>query len=301
MAINKRNVRHAVKLIGAKHTRCVVALAKQQDQLENSWLYDVSDLHDSIVQKILQQLRTGGKPKLPDHLFQEFLLQHYFAVCGAAAESVERELHVIAPEVRLAKKPTIPKSLADLRKIWDRYRTTGKLPKGFRDRAKEIKDQYLKKTQSVWRKYSEDFRNGDAYTQENVLRKVHKAADTVEARAKTIVRTETTNYYNQTRREMYDQSDAIWGYLFLAIRDQGTTKWCTDQIRDGKRGRHGLVYKKGDSLTDKETPSCHWNCRSEMVPLTKYNPRHLKLIEDLSLRRRNHICHPLPKGWSNVA
>jgi SPP1 gp7 family putative phage head morphogenesis protein len=297
MPVNQANVIKAVRLIGAQHTRILIRLAKKQDALENTWMAETTQLHDEIVAEILKQLKTTGRVAIPNKVFQEFLLQHYFAVCKNAAESAEEEISVVAPDVKLAKPP-IPRSLKDLRIIFDRYRKTGRLPKGFRDRAAEIKEQYLKKTQSVWRKYSEDFRNGDTFTQDNVLRKVQNAADTVESRAKTTVRTETTNYYNDVRTEIYDQSDAIWGYLFLAIRDQGTTKWCTDKVRQGKRGRHGLVYPKGDSLTKKEKPSCHWNCRSEFVPLTMYNPRHRKLIEDLGLRRRNNTCHPLPEGWS---
>lgn len=296
MPINSVNIKKAVKLVGARHTRAIIRMAEDQDDVENYWMQGVALFHRDLTEDILNQLKRSGRIIIPDKVFQKFLIEHYVAVCENAIESTEFEMQHVAP-VKLAK-PKIPQSLRELRQIWDKYNRTGKLPQGFKDRSKEIKDQYLKKTKSVWRKYSDDFRVGDEFTQDNVLRKVQQAVDTVESRARTIVRTETTNYYNDTRRDIYDGSDAIWGYLLMAIRDQGTTKWCTDKITNGKRGRHGLVYKKGDPLTDKETPSCHWNCRSEFTPLTIYNPRHRKLIEDLSLRRRNHVCHPLPKGWN---
>ncbi len=299
MPINRVNVQFAARWLGERHTACIVRLAEDQEFLEGEWMADTKKFHRHIVEEILLQLKQGKRVRLETDLFAEFLLRHYFEVISAAAESAEIEMSVVAPEVKLAarSKFPIPRSLRELRILWDRYRNTGRLPKGFRDRAKEIRDQYLKKTQSVWRNYSQEYREGDEATQQNVLRKVQKAADTVQARAQTIVRTETTNYYNNTRREIYDQADAVWGYLFLAIRDQATTKWCTDKVRKGKRGQHGLVYKKGDPLTDKETPSCHWNCRSEMTPLVIHNPRHRKLIEDERMHRRNHECHPLPEGW----
>lgn len=297
MSLNKVNVHKTVRLLGASHTRFIVRMAQRQEKLEQAWVRDVSEVHDEIVEHILNQLKTNGKVKVSTAIFEKFLLSHYFHVVGLAVESAELETQLLIP-IRLAtKKPLIPKSLRELRVIYDNYRKRGRLPKGFRDKAIAIKKEYLKKTQNVWKKYSADFRNGDEFTQENVLRKVKKAADTVQSRAKTIVRTETTNYYNETRREIYDQSDAIWGYLFLAIRDKGTTKWCTDKVIEGKRGRHGLVYKKGDPLTDRESPSCHWNCRSEFAPLTMFNPRHRKLIENIKMHRRNHTCHALPKGW----
>ncbi len=293
--INKQSVRLAVRLLGKEHTRCILRLAEKQDQIENEWSLETKKLHDQIVKQIVIQFKRDGSALIPNKVFEEFLLTHYIAVAAEAVESVAAEMRVIAP-VQMASKP-LPRSFSEIRKLYDRYKKTGKLPKPLKVQAAKIKDLYLKKTQSVWKKYASAFREGDEFTQEFVLRKIENAAETVKSRAKTIVRTETTNYYNQTRREIYDQSDAIWGYLFLAIRDQGTTKWCSDKVRDGKRGRHGLVYQKGDPLTDKETPSCHWNCRSEFTPLTMFNPRHRILIENLRLRRSAHKCHPLPEGW----
>lgn len=295
--VNKAALVKAVKMIGPEHAQFLYKLAQQQDKIENQWVAEASRLHKKIVRVIIKNLQESGKADFPDHLVFEFLLAHYFRVVGTAAESAEKELEVIVDKTHLAK-PKIPKSMRELRIIYDTWKKSGRLPKGIRDMGETIKKNYLDKTQSVWQKHSEDFRAGDDFTQENVLRKVEKAADVSESRAKTIVRTETTNYYNETRREIYDQSDAITHYLFLAIRDQGTTKWCTDRKVNGKRGRHGLVYKKDDPLTAQETPACHWNCRSEMVPLTPFNPRHRKLIADESVQRRNHKCAPLPEGWS---
>lgn len=285
-------------MVGAEHARLILQLANEQDEIENSWLMEARRLHYRILESITKSLKKTGRAQVPEVLINEFLFDHYFAVASEAAHTAQREMDLIVDKSNLhLGKWRVPRSLKELRILYDHYRKTGKVPKPFRDMGEDIKKQYLKKTQSVWRKHAEDFRTGDEATQENVLRKVEGAADTVESRAKTIVRTETTNYYNNTRREIFDQTDAVSHYLFLAIRDQATTQWCSDKVVGGKRGRHGLVYKKSDPLTAKETPACHWNCRSEMVPLTPFNPRHAKLIEDESLQRRNHRCTPLPKGW----
>ncbi len=298
MAVNRANVLRSVELVGGKHTRCIVRLAVKADALENRWMTESRKFHQQIMGKIEKDIRAGRRPSFEIEAFEQFVLSHYMETWGVARDSVETEMQEIVPEKRLAKKPT---SLKTIKELYDRYRTTGYLPKALKKRAVDIQKNYLKKVQAAWGKYSEDFRTGDEYTQEAVLRKVQKSADVARSRAQTIVRTSTTNYYNETRREIYDQSDAIWGYLFLAIRDQGTTKWCSDKVTQGKRGRHGLVYKKGEPLTIKERPACHWNCRSEFVPLTSYNPRHLILIENKRLHRVNVTCHPLPHGWSASA
>lgn len=286
----------AVKLLGPTHAGLMVHMANEQDRLENKWIARAGELHSVIIDSITHAIKTQGKPDVDLGPIIEFVFIHYFDAAGVAAIGAEYEHEFVIKGNRLAK-PRMPKSFRDLQSMYDRYRRTKKLPPGLKKIATDIKRDYLKKTKEIWRTHSEAFREGDDATQENVLREIQEAAGGAESRAKTIVRTETTNYYNQTRRKIYDQSDAVTHYLFLAIRDQATTKWCTDKVVDGKRGRHGLVYKKGDPLTAQETPACHWNCRSEMVPLTPYNPRHLQLIEDEELQRRNNKCAPLPKGW----
>lgn len=298
MPINQVNLSQAASLIGADHTIALVYLANKQDAVENEWERETKKIHKRVANYLVRSLVETGKAAIPNKVLEYFVLRHYMNVMGVALDSTDTEIQAIEKnsDKRLAKPPT-PKSLKQIREMYDRYRKTGKLPKGLKTMADKIKTQYLKKTQSVWRKYSDDFRHGDEFTQKEVLRKIEKAADTVRSRAQTIVRTETTNYYNVARKAIYDQSDAITHYLFLAIRDQATTKWCSNKHVDGLRGRHGLVYAKADPLTAKETPACHWSCRSEMVPLTPYNPRHRKLIEDMRKHRRNNQCHPLPEGW----
>lgn len=300
MAINKKNLSIASQLLGPKHTSCIVRLAKKQDALENKWDHEARKLTDEVHKWIDKSIVEDGKPMVPDKLFQEYVLSHYFNVVSEAVESTQEELAVIDTEKRLAR-PVIPRSLAEVRKIYDRWRRTGRMPKGLGSLANKIRDQYLKKVNKAWRNYAQDFINGVDADRAAIVEKIKQAADTSTARAKTIVRTETTNYYNDVRTEIYDQTDGVWGYLFLAIRDSGTTRWCTERVIQGKRGRHGLVYKKGDPLTTEEQPSCHWNCRSGFTPLTIYNPRHKRLIEDVTKHRRSHQCYPLPPEFRRAS
>lgn len=297
MPINKRNLSIAVQLIGRDHAAAVVRFASKQDKMEQKWDLETKSLGREVASEVVDKLERGMPLNLDRKIFERFVLSHYFSVIAVAAGTAEEEINVISIEKRLAK-PKTPRSLAEVRKIYDIWNKTGRMPKGLAAQASKIKSKYLEKVQKVWRRYSEDYRAGEESTKAEVVQKIKEAADVATSRARTIVRTETTNYYNDVRTEIYDQEDTVWGYLFLAIRDQGTTKWCTDRVTQGMRGRHGLVYQKNDPLTKTERPSCHWNCRSEFVPLSIYNPRHRKLIEDLSKRRENHKCHPLPQGWA---
>lgn len=272
--------------------------AEKAQKLENKW--------DAMVREYIRSYaidffaaKIHDEP-LPKFDLETFLTEHMFDVMFESYGVVSREDMKVASLRRLARppKPVIPKSVADLRKLYDQWRKGQYSPKRPKKIAIKIQKEYLKRINSVWEKHSEDFRTGKSFDQDYVLEKIKKQADIVTSRAQTTVRTETTNYYNDARKEFYDQSPDVVAYLFMAVRDSATTPWCTPKTEGGKRGRHGLVYRKDDPLTDKEKPACHWNCRSEFLPLTMQIPSQRRLIEDESIQRRNVTCHPLPPGWA---
>lgn len=264
--------------------------ANVAQRLEDKW--------DSIIKKAIREsafkdadrVTIGGELVPPN--FEKILIEHYFEVSIQAFILAEKETEL--DEKRLA---SAPRSLKQIMDLYDKWRKGLYKPKSIVKKAVDLKDKYIKSVQKAWKTYSEDFREGNQYTQEEVKVKIQEAAETTTARAQTIVRTETTRYYNKIRRDYYDQGDEVTHYLFLAVRDKATTPWCTSGKVNGKRGRSGLVYAKDDPLLKKETPPCHWNCRSELLPLNRFNPVHRKLIADQSIARRNHVCTPLPPGW----
>lgn len=265
--------------------------AKIAQKLENEWDRKIAKAIKSSAALDADRISAGGEIVPPD--FDALFVEHYFAVKIAALELAvsERELS----QKHLASGP---RSLREIMRLYDAWRRGVYKPKGPLKRAKEIKKKYVDAVQRTWKKYSEDFRHGGAETQTEIVEKVQEAAETTTARAQTIVRTETTRYYNDARRAYYDQGDEVTHYLFVAVRDKATTPWCTSQKVNGKRGRSGLVYAKSDPLLDKETPPVHWNCRSELLPLNRFNPVHRKLIADPNAQRRNHVCAELPPGWN---
>ncbi len=83
--------------------------------------------------------------------------------------------------------------------------------------------------------------------------------------AATVARTKTTEIYNQARKTYWDTdpiaSQIIEAYQFSAILDERTSEIC--------RNLDGKIFEKGD-FTSLITPSLHFNCRSILVPITKF-------------------------------
>jgi SPP1 gp7 family putative phage head morphogenesis protein len=81
----------------------------------------------------------------------------------------------------------------------------------------------------------------------------------------TLVRTKTTEIYNTARKTLWDTdpliSQIIEAYEFSAIMD--------DRVSDVCASLDGKVYEKGE-FTSQITPPLHPNCRSLLIPVTKF-------------------------------
>jgi SPP1 gp7 family putative phage head morphogenesis protein len=71
-------------------------------------------------------------------------------------------------------------------------------------------------------------------------------------------RTKTTEVMNKGRLEFFDKSGVVDGYQFSAILDDRTTPICA--------GLHGKKFKAGDQ----PVPPLHFNCRSLLIPITRF-------------------------------
>lgn len=259
--------------------------------LERYWVKRSRLEVEAATRKILKNARETGRLALADVDFLPLMMEHSYRVMAEGLRSSERRLPAVrAHHLASPPKGKVPRSLRALREWWDAYRKRGKVPARQRAEAERLKTEFLRLIQKAWRDNSDDFLSGDTARNTQAEEAIKKRAGVAASRAKMIVETETTYYFNRSRREVYDASDDVSHYLFLAVRDHATTKWC--------KTRHGLVYAKGDPLLDKETPPCHWFCRSELVPLTPRNPAHLRLIQDQNKSRRRHSPEPLPKEWT---
>lgn len=266
--------------------------AREASFLERKWRHRFNEHIAAYDAWVFENLVQNGRFAESQIDFLPLVLRHSYEATATGMRTARKD----ADEQRLPAKlstptgPRIPRNLGDLKRLYDRWKKKAKdAPPRQREIAEKLKKAYLNRVQSVWDKHGQDFREGKEFSRDAVADVLRRTGDMARARAETIVQTETTYYYNKARRTVYDRSDDVTHYLFVAIRDKATTKWC--------KSRQGLVYAKGDPLLEKETPPIHWNCRSEILPLSEINPRHLQLIEDSSRWRRNHRCEPLPAGW----
>lgn len=268
--------------------------AKDVDSIESKWRKIWLDELKSLTEWIVDKALRTGQLDLAYVDFTSIAMEHSLECMQKALEDSIEYFPETTAANRLAKgkappKAGVPTSFRALRILWDKYRKKKYIPPRQRAIAERVKKAYLKRVQAEWVKHGEGFRSGEVAVRTEAVRAIMKGADVGYTRAKMIVETETTYYYNKTRRAVFDQSPDVSHYLFMAIRDHRTTEWC--------KSRQGLVYAKDDPLLKEETPPCHWNCRSELLPLTPLNPKHKKLIDDAARQRRNHKCKPLPPEW----
>lgn len=295
MSVRIKAIYDLTEKLGAREATHVIALAKQQERMEAKWRKRMKQEIAKFTEDLVKNAEKTGRLKLSEVDFRRIVMEQSFDILKEGIQSAQKrkpasyrsnggsELSSAPP------KSQIPRSLKALRIMWDDWRKKNKMPPRQKAIAEKLRKAYCDKLQSVWERYGEEFRSGKTASVTVAVNKVREGAGVVFSRAKMIVETETTYYYNRARREVYDESPDVTHYLFVAIRDHATTKWC--------KTRQGLVFKKGSSLLDKNTPPCHWNCRSEILPLTPQNPQHRRLIEDKGIKAENRRLEPLPPGW----
>lgn len=279
-------------LFGKEDSLLIQRLAKKVNALEAQWKRKYKKHIEELTDTILNNAQKTGRLNVSDVDFEELIMKHRLDVVQSAtkhAKSTPAKSSLAGPTGVSKKKAQKMSLLEIVRRQYDTWKKTGKLPRDSKIIADGMKKTYIEKLKTAYKEFGEEFRSGKKYEQDEARIKIQEAANVSYARAKTIVNTETTRYYNQARLDFYDDAEGVTHYLFMAIRDSRTTKWC--------KTRHRLVYKKDSLILDKETPPCHWNCRSEIIPLTPSNPRHKSYIQDKGSLRENNSPEPLPKGW----
>lgn len=283
------------KMLGPSEALAIYALARKQEQLELKWVRNLKEVLRGIEKHAQEYIETSLE--LPSGLFltmqlEKFFVDHGYDVFHSTVVSDHKKM----PVVRMAKKK-LP--LEEIMHRWDRVKNgEEKVPKIIKDRVASIKADYLRALKKAWRRHSIPFTEGVTATKSEIIKKILEESRAPWARAKSIVETETTSGQNEARRAIYDNMDEVTHYMLAAIRDHRSSKWCKGVTTSEGRGRDGLVFTKGTELLRKNTPSLHPFCRSELLPLTPFNPRHKALIEDKGLRAENHKLTPLIKGWN---
>jgi SPP1 gp7 family putative phage head morphogenesis protein len=323
VGLNEATLVRLASLVGNSDAARIAANARVAEQIEQRFKRRVDELLADLVNELLASIAETGQLAFSDSEIEErlgaLLLEHELQTSIAAANSITPAEYVRAAARPDPYRPHWPSDLRRVRELWDQWRITGRLPGKTREQAKAVKQLYIRRVQQAWQKHGADFIAGEqsrvagyqrkgtdvnktgkngravvwnpsAFNREYARAVIEKAAGVPRARAYTIVETETTRYYNTIRVNTYNAIETVIGYLFIAVRDSATTDWC--------KSRNGVVFMKGTALLGRNTPPCHYNCRGELLPLSRLNPTHRKLLEDMSLRAENRVLVPLLPEWN---
>lgn len=191
-----------------------------------------------------------------------------------------KKLALKAPPRMPKNFDTIENSLRD-RRYWSRVLKRSK------KLTDSLRRQYLKKLRGKFTSLLPLIEAGEIEIRD-LKKQMMSAWDTSKSRVETIFRTETTNYFAQTQVSFFSDDPEIIGFLFDSVRDSSRTAIC--------QTRHGLVYRPGTELLKKNTPACHYNCRSHLIALANI-PYNRKLLEDPKRNPEIQSVAPLPTGW----
>lgn len=256
---------------------CLSRQTKAIESVENKYKRELKQRIFDFSKKGINALALGLSLEDLEFDFESIMVEHAIASMRVAAKGKNS-----VTDIHLSK--------ADgLKKIFKQWEAWRKKPSAQQKKdADHLKRTFIHSLKKFWESYSKDFLSGAAYDLSGLENAFVKRVKMPVARAKTIVQTETTRYFNDGIKDLYSKADGVTHYLFAAIRDKRTTEWCND--------RNGLVYRKDKKYSD-IPPPIHWNCRSQILPLSPSNPKHLKLIEDQKRLRENNSPKPLPRGW----
>lgn len=158
-----------------------------------------------------------------------------------------------------------------------------------KDDTHRLLDEYLKNIKNVYRNLSAEWhRDGGSF--DDILSGLEQALQKSSNDSVRIFRTETTNYFNETRYDYFDAHTAVDYMELYAVTDGRISQICED--------RHGAVFTFADAGKSEHMPAFHPHCRTIQRPLLSELASHRSVIErGLRLAERESSWTPLPRNW----
>jgi SPP1 gp7 family putative phage head morphogenesis protein len=137
---------------------------------------------------------------------------------------------------------------------------------------------YLKALKQAYRGIAQDWLAGQG-TVRDVIEGLRWALQKSDNSAERIFRTETTNYFNESRHDYFSQNTAVDYMELYAVTDGRISKICED--------RHRSVVTIAEAGLKKYMPAFHPHCRTVQRPLISKLLTHKRIIDEgLKLRER---------------
>lgn len=275
--------------------RQVAAKNKRKTIVVNKFIAAMERVMHAAIDKVVDESLTRRE-------FVEPSLNEMFAVSESFYRGViEQAYHASEDEKRAQTKDPnfkhlsaasrapigLPRTLRQLEKVFRDRRYWPKIMKRSKAVTEGLRTQYLRKLRRKFRDLMPRIMDGDV-TPEEAKKAMKTVWEASKGRVQTIFLTETTTYFAKTQTAFFKGDDQIIGFLFDSALKDTTTDIC--------RSRHGLVYRPGTKLLDENTPSCHYNCHSDLIPLAD-TPFNRRLLADPRRDPEKRKVVPLPPGW----
>lgn len=241
------------------------------DKGSESFARIVRPVANLIVKDLLNQIKETGLVKNfnPDALSQ--IQPKYLKDMNMAMQEGMKE--IFKDSYESARKEFFPQSEK-------KFTDAEILPEEFleiinSDAFKSVGDYSMEITKRAKNKILSALKNGVSQGElVSVLKE--ELGDVSENWINTFVRTKTTEMFNSARKSYYETdpiaSQVVEAYQWSAVLDDRTSEIC--QYLDGK------IFEKGNEV-DRMGPPAHFNCRSVLVPITKYEDYELDDIPSL--------------------
>lgn len=138
------------------------------------------------------------------------------------------------------------------------------------DLVNSVLDSYLFNIRKTYRKVAKNWMIGESSI-EDVTSALGDALKKTDSESERIFRTETTNYFNESRHEYFSENTGVDYMQLYAVTDFRLSKICED--------RHEAVVTISEARLKKYMPAFHPHCRTIQRPLISALPSHKALID----------------------
>lgn len=267
---------------------------RRKDKVVNHAVKESERVMKEAIDKIIDHgVLTGqfNPPSLNElYMISERFYRH---VITEAYDSCQEEKEKQQGKKRLAKFPKgLPKSFEKLDQIFGDKKYWSKIMSRSKKLTDRLRKGYLRKLEIKFKKLIPEIRAGNI-SPSDAKKYMMESWQSSRSRVEMIFRTETTSYFGKTQTAFFRSDKEIIGFLFDSVRDTARTDIC--------RTRHGMIYRRdhtGKDSIEYNSPACHYNCRSHLIPLAN-TPENGKLLEDPArdpAKNRSKIA-PLMPGW----
>jgi len=158
------------------------------------------------------------------------------------------------------------------------------------DLVDSLFERYLKSLKISYQYVARDWLRGEG-DEKDVLKALKDTFMRTDYEAERIFRTETTNYFNESRQSYFKDNTSVDYMELYAVTDGRISKICED--------RHEAVVTISEASLKKYMPAFHPHCRTIQRPLLSYLSSDRRIIDRGLALRAAHESSWTPTAWEH--